>query len=298
MILKKLKNSLIQAGLSAEEIRRVDQAMKHTNSVGFDHWGVNPETLKASLSASSWLYRHYFRVAVNHVERVPEGRCLIIANHGGQIPLDGMLIATSLMLEANPPRLARGMVERWAPGLPFVSTFFSRNGQVTGDIRNCRDLLENEECVMVFPEGVGGSGKTIFHRYELQRFGTGFVRLALETKCPIVPVAVIGCEETLPSFSGLPWLSKKIGIPYIPVVPTGLVPLPTRVTIRYGEPLRFDGDPEMPDRDVEKLVEKVKDSIRFEIDAGLRARGEKIFTASAVDPAPGKGEEGDGHGGR
>ena len=156
-MLKKLKQALIRAGLTEEEKSRVDRALHRLNSVGFDQWGVNPETVKASLASTLWLYKKYFRVVTHGIENVPPGRCLIIANHGGQIPIDGMLITTALMLEGEPPRLARGMVERWAPGLPFVSTFFSRNGQVTGDHRNCRELLENDESVMVFPEGVGGS---------------------------------------------------------------------------------------------------------------------------------------------
>jgi 1-acyl-sn-glycerol-3-phosphate acyltransferase len=233
------------------------------------------------VSSVAWFYRKYFRVETTGIENIPKGRCLIIGNHGGQVPIDAMLVTASLLLEGNPPRLARGMVERWAPSLPWISTFFARCGQITGDVRNCRDLLENDECVMVFPEGVGGSGKTIFHRYELQRFGTGFVRLALETKSPIVPTAVIGMEESLPSISGLAPLAKSLGIPYIPVVPTGPIPLPTKVTIRYGAPLLLSGDPDAPDSEVERLVEQVKNALRFEIEAGLKIRGEKIFTGAA-----------------
>lgn len=278
----KLKSALIQAGLTDDEKSRVDRALKNLSSGGFDQWGVNPETVKASLASTLWLYKKYFRVETTGIENVPAGRVLIIANHGGQIPIDGMLIATSLLMKAEPPRLARGMVERWAPGLPFVSTFFSRNGQVTGDHRNCRELLENEECVMVFPEGVGGSGKPIFKRYELQRFGTGFVRLALETKAPIVPVAVIGCEESLPSLTDLKPVARKLGIPYIPIVPTGLIPLPTKVTLRFGEPIRFDAHPDSPDSEVEKMVEQVKNAIRLEIELGLKARGEKLFTRAGI----------------
>lgn len=279
---RKIKQTIIESGLTADEKTRVMSAMKHLNSAGFDTWGVNPETLQASLVFSLWLYRHYFRAHTKGSENIPEGRCLIVPNHGGQVPLDGMIIATALMLECNPPRLARGMVERWAPSLPFISTFFSRNGQVTGDSRNCRDLLDNNECVMVFPEGVGGSGKTIFKRYELQKFGTGFVRLALETKSPIIPTAVIGLEEALPSISDLKPLAKLFGIPYIPVIPTGFIPLPTRVSVRFGKPLTFDIDPEAPDSEIETAVEKVKASIQQELTEGLKLRGEKIFTGSAL----------------
>src|SRR5687768_16300444 len=117
-MLRKLKSALIQAGLTQDEKDRVSRAMRNLISVGFDQWGVNPETLKASLATTLWLYKNYFRVTTHGIDNVPQGRALIIANHGGQIPLDGMMIATSLLLEGNPPRLARGMVERWAPSLP------------------------------------------------------------------------------------------------------------------------------------------------------------------------------------
>src|SRR5690606_38472028 len=179
-----LKQKVINAYLSDDEKSRVERALKHLASTGFDPWGVNPETLKASLASTIWFYRKYFRVITHGIQNVPAGRCLLVANHSGQVPIDGMLIATAVLLERDPPRLVRGMVERWAPSLPFVSTFFSRCGQVTGDIHNAKALLESDECVMVFPEGVAGSGKTIFERYELQRFGTGFVRLAMEKKTP------------------------------------------------------------------------------------------------------------------
>lgn len=277
-----IRDQLIQKFLTPTEEVRIEKALHHLNSAGYDDWGVNPETLKASLASSLWFYRKYFRVETKGLENIPHKRVLLIANHSGQIPIDGMLIASSLLLEADPPRLARGMVERWAPSLPFISTWFARCGQITGDIRNCRELLERDECVMVFPEGVTGSGKTIFERYELQKFGTGFLRLALETRTPIVPIAVIGLEESLPSISNLKFLSKKIGIPYIPVVPTGLIPLPTKVTIRFGEPLLFDVDPNAPDSEIETLVDRVKFSIRNELEIGLKQRGEKIFTGSAL----------------
>jgi len=282
MILKKIKNALIEAGLTSDEKSRASQALHHLNSVGFDPWGVDPETLKASLASTIWLYKNYFRVVTHGLKNIPTGRLLIIANHSGQVPIDGMLIGTSMILECNPPRLVRAMVEKWAPGLPFVSTFFSRLGQVTGDHHNCRELLENDECVMVFPEGVAGSGKTIFKRYELQKFGTGFIRLALETKTPILPVAVIGCEESLPSISDLNPFAKKMGIPYIPIIPTGLIPLPTKVTLRFADPISFQADPDCSDAEVEKMVEQVKNAIRLEIELGLKARGEKIFTGAGI----------------
>lgn len=281
-MMRELKLKLINSYLSDEEKSKIERALKNLASTGFDPWGVSPETVKASIASTLWLYRRYFRVVTHGLENVPTGRCLFISNHSGQVPIDGMLITIALLLELEPPRLIRGMVERWAPSLPFVSTFFSRCGQVTGDIHNAKNLLERGESVMVFPEGVTGIGKTIFNRYELQNFGTGFVRLAMETKTPIIPIGVIGCEEALPSLNKLSPLAKKMGIPFIPVIPTGPIPLPTKVTLRFGKPIHFDGNPDEPDSEVRKKVDSVKDAIRTELKAGLEARGERIFTGVGI----------------
>jgi 1-acyl-sn-glycerol-3-phosphate acyltransferase len=279
-----LKRFLIRQGVRHELDERVERAVMHVNSAGFDDWGLDPQTLKATLSVTEWIYRKYFRVRAENIERIPEGRCLLVANHGGQVPLDGMLIAMSVLLDGNPPRIARGMVERWFPSLPFISTLFMRCGGMVGDHRNCRLLLEREECVLVFPEGVKGSGKSIYDRYKLQKFGTGFIRLALETGAPIVPVGVIGCEETYPGIFNFKKLAKLVGAPYLPVTPffpflgpIGMLPLPTQVSLRFGEPLKFDVDPEAPDAEIEALVEKVRVALDAEIQTGLAERGGKLF---------------------
>jgi 1-acyl-sn-glycerol-3-phosphate acyltransferase len=279
---------LIERGLTPFEIERIENAVQ-VNSAGFDDWGLDPETIKVSLVALRWFYRSYFRVETVGIEKVPQGRVILAANHGGQVPVDGLLIALSLMLDADPGRIVRAMMERWVPSLPFVSTFFSRTGQVVGDHRNCRDLLEHEQAVLVFPEGVRGSGKTVFQRYKLQSFGTGFVRLALETRAPIIPVAVIGCEEAIPSILNFKPLAKLIGAPYFPITPLfpflgpiGALPLPTKVTIRFGDPICFEEDPDAPDSVANELVGKVKRTIESEIAIGLKQRGHKLFTGGKL----------------
>jgi 1-acyl-sn-glycerol-3-phosphate acyltransferase len=268
-----------------EELRsKIDRAIVGVNSAGFDDWGLDPKAILTSVSAIEWVYSKYFRVESVNIDRVPDGRVLLVANHGGQIPIDAALIMMSMLLDRQPPRLARGMVERWFPVLPFVSTWFMRCGGMVGDHRNCRLLLERDEAVLVFPEGAKGSGKLYTDRYKLQRFGTGFVRLALESKAPIVPVAVIGCEETYPSIMNLGSLAKLVGAPYLPITPLfpflgplGMLPLPAKVTLRFGEPIRFDADPEAPDAQVQNLVDQVRDALAAEMRTGLSKRGEKIF---------------------
>ena len=138
-----------------------------------------------------------------------------------------------------------------------------------GDPVNCNKMLQNDEAIIVFPEGVRGSGKPYKLRYQLQRFGNGFMHLALANKTPIVPVGVVGCEETMPSIANIAPLAKLLGVPYIPIAPP--LPLPARVYLNFGEPMHFTGDVDNEDAVTEK-VEEVKTEIRRLIDVGLGQR--------------------------
>jgi 1-acyl-sn-glycerol-3-phosphate acyltransferase len=258
------------------------------NSAGFDRWGLHPESLRKFAPFMYILYKKYFRVEATGFENIPDGRVLYIANHGGQIPLDAMMIGLSLLLESEPPRIARAMVERWVPTVPFVSSLFTRLGSMIGDPNNCRELLHHDQSVMVFPEGVRGSGKLFKERYQLQKFGTGFMRLSLETKAPIIPVAVIGTEETYPSLYNFKQLAKVLGAPYFPITPffplfgpLGLVPLPSKITVRFGKPIYFDGNENEPEETIREKVQKVKEALQAEINLGLEIRGDRIFSGAA-----------------
>jgi 1-acyl-sn-glycerol-3-phosphate acyltransferase len=171
------------------------------------------------------------------------------------------------------------MGEYYLPTIPFFSVFMHRVGSVVGTPSNCAHLLAHEEAIMVFPEGERGFVKTFRQRYQLQRFGLGFMRLALETGTPIVPVGIVGGEEQSPGLANLRPIGRLIGSPAFPVTLTfpwlglaGFVPLPVKFHIRFGEAMRFVGDPSEEDASIEKKVEKVKDRIRALIAEGRRAR--------------------------
>jgi 1-acyl-sn-glycerol-3-phosphate acyltransferase len=285
MIKSWIQTAVQEVALPDQLRKKLENAPVQLGSTGVDPWGLDPETAKTSAALLHWLYRDYFRVETTGLESLPKGRCLVYANHSGQIPIDGLLLGMALYFDANPSRIARGMVERWAPSLPFISSLLSRLGTVVGDPVNARALLNSDQCILVFPEGLRGIGKSITKRYELQKFGTGFVRLALETQTPIVPAAVIGCEEAYPGIAHLHKLAKMINAPYIPITPFfpflgvfGMIPLPTKVTIRFGQPIIFKGDPEAPERELAPLVETARAALKKEIDEGLRIRGNHIFT--------------------
>ncbi|MCA9523579.1 MAG: acyltransferase family protein [Myxococcales bacterium] len=264
---------------SSDDLAKLDRLPTQLNEYGFDPFGFQPEFAKLVVPLFALIYRHYFRVKVYGIENLPAGRCLLIANHSGQIPLDGMMIGCSILLDADPPRFIRSMIERWIPSLPFVSVFFARLGQVVGTPENCERLLRRGEAILVFPEGSRGISKEFRRRYQLESFGLGFMRLALATETPIVPIAVVGAEEQAPSMLNFEALAKLLNMPSFPVTPTfpllgplGLLPLPVRYHIHFGEPLQFEGDPNDEEDEIGRKVEVVRSTIQRMLHDGLSQR--------------------------
>jgi 1-acyl-sn-glycerol-3-phosphate acyltransferase len=268
------------ASLQEELEARLAALPTTLNEYGVDPFGFDPRYVASFVLPLAALYRYWFRVETRGVERVPAGRVLLIANHAGNtFAYDGAMLGMALLLEGRPPRAARAMGEYYLPTIPFFSTFMHRMGSVVGTPENCAQLLERGEGIMVFPEGERGFVKTWSQRYRLQRFGTGFLRLALETETPIVPVGIVGAEEQSPGLVRSRWLGRLIGAPVAPITltfpwlgPASLLPLPVKFRIHFGEPLLFDGDASEDDAEVERKVEVVKDAIRGLIAEGLEAR--------------------------
>jgi 1-acyl-sn-glycerol-3-phosphate acyltransferase len=253
--------------------KRIASLAKGQNEYGVDPFGFSLDYALWAIAPLVWMYRHYHRVRTYGIERIATGRVILVANHSGQIPVDAAMIGISLLLEANPPRALRSMVEKWVPTLPYVSTFMARTGQIVGTPENCRRLLEGEEAILVFPEGVRGISKLWPQRYQLQEFGLGFMRLALETGAPILPVAVIGGEEQAPALMQLKPMAKLLGFPAFPITPTLLpLPLPSRYHLHFGEPMHFTGRADDEDAELDKKVRAVRTTLHAMISDGLRDR--------------------------
>jgi 1-acyl-sn-glycerol-3-phosphate acyltransferase len=253
---------------------RLEKLTPPRNEYGVDPYGFDLDFAVAAVAPFLWLYRKYFRVEVHGIEHVPaEGRALLVPNHSGQLPFDAAMLGISLLVEMDPPRFARALVEKWVPTLPFVSSFYARLGQVVGTPENCRRLLAAGEAILVFPEGVRGLNKPFRERYQLQDFGLGFMRLALETEAPIVPIGIVGAEEQAPALVDLKPLARLLAMPSLPITPTPLaLPLPTRYHIHFGAPMRFTGSADDEDALLEEKVREVKRAIQALLDEGLRAR--------------------------
>jgi 1-acyl-sn-glycerol-3-phosphate acyltransferase len=258
---------------------RVDRLPTRVNEFGFDPYGLRPAVIRRSSLPGVLLYRYYFRAECHDIENVPRGRMLLVANHAGQLPFDALMLSIAMLLEAEPPRIVRGMGEFWIPRIPWFNVIAARGGMLVGTPQNCVSLLEAGECVMVFPEGVRGMNKPFSERYRLQRMGLGFMRLALETDTPIVPVGIVGSEEQQPGLANLPRLGRLFGMPAFPITlgfpwlgPLGILPLPVKYHLYFGEPMRFEGAPTDEDASIEEKVDEVRREISNLLERGRRER--------------------------
>ena len=253
-----------------------------------DELGMDPQHVERYRPLFDFLYERYFRVQTEGIENIPaQGRAVIVSNHSGTVPFDGLMLKTAVAREHSAARELRWLTEDFITYLPFVGSFMNRMGAVRACQENAERLLGREKLVAVFPEGVKGMSKLFRDRYKLQRFGRGgFVRLCLRTRTPIVPTAIIGAEETNPILFRFETIAKSFGLPYIPITPTfpllgplGLLPAPTKWTIRFGRPLDLSGyGPGAADDQilVGRLAEEVRTTIQDMLDQGLSAR-ESVF---------------------
>ena len=211
------------------------------------------------------------------------GAGLIVANHSGVLPWDGAMIKLAVLHEHSARRDCRLLALDMFALLPFLAPLLARFGEVRASQENGQRLLERGELVGVFPEGVKGIGKSFKKRYKLARFGRGgFVRLAIKTGAPLIPCAVVGAEEIHPVLAKANWIGRPLGLPYFPITPTfpllgplGVVPLPSRWSIEFADPI--------PTRDlgadaaddpllVNRLTREVRDTIQDMIDGRLARR--------------------------
>jgi len=249
-------------------------------------WGFDEEFAEVALPFMEFLYRRYWRVEVDGLLNVPShGRALLVSNHAGSFfPWDAFMIGTAIVEDHPLPRFARFLVLNWAFELPYLSVAIRKFGGVPASPYNAIRLLEQDELVGVFPEGVKGTGKDFRDRYRLQRFGRGgFVELALRTGSPIVPVAVVGSEEIYPKLGESQTLARLTGAPFFPITPTfpwlgplGAVPLPSKWRIEFCDPIDTAGygpDAASDRTLVFELSERVRETIQEKVYENLVKRG-------------------------
>jgi 1-acyl-sn-glycerol-3-phosphate acyltransferase len=266
--------------IDPEIAARIEAIDLEFNKFGIDPYGIDKNDLTRFVSAFAWIYK----VHVYGLEHVPsEGRGLLVGNHSGGVAIDGMMVMGSMLLDAEPPRLPHAMIDKFIHEFPGVSQVMSRMGQFTGNPDQARRLLNAERLVLAFPEGARGTAKLAKDADSLVDFGTGFMRLALETKSPIVPFGFVGGGDALPTIANLKRLGRLLGVPYVPITKwILLVPKPTRFQLLYGKPMYFEGTGHERDEVVSEMVVQVKERIRDLIRQGRQLREQEISEEDLV----------------
>jgi 1-acyl-sn-glycerol-3-phosphate acyltransferase len=241
-----------------------------------DEYGFDTEiTERFFMAALRPIAQKWFRVEVRGADNIPAtGGALVVSNHSGTVPLDGLM--TMLKIHDETGRFLRPLGADLVFRLPVVSALARKSGATLACSEDAERMLSGGELVGVWPEGFKGIGKPFSERYKLQRFGRGgFVSSALRTGVPIVPLSVVGAEEIYPLVGNLPSLARLLGVPYIPITPffpllgpLGMVPLPSKWLLEFGEPIRTDAyDPDEADDPM--LVFNVTDQVRETIQQTL-----------------------------
>jgi 1-acyl-sn-glycerol-3-phosphate acyltransferase len=253
---------------------------RFTGEYETDEWGLDWELLDAARPFFTFLYKVYWRVEATGLENIPnQGRALLVSNHSGQLPWDGMMVATAVLSDHPAQRLVRSLHATLLSTVPFVSPMLARVGQALATVENGIRLLEQDELVAVYPEGYKGIGKAYKDRYKLARFGRGgFVKMALAAQAPMIPVAVVGAEETNIGLAKIPMPQNLTGVPYIPITATfpwfgllGWLPLPTKWSIDFGQPITLESyGPQGADNLV--LVSQLTDQVRNTVQVILHDR--------------------------
>jgi 1-acyl-sn-glycerol-3-phosphate acyltransferase len=273
------------SGLTWANVARAWSALYFSwHSEDVDAFGFDRKFTETLRPLFEFLYTVWWRVEASGLENVPaSGPALIVANHSGVLPYDGLMVNVAIRHEHPARREVRMLALDMFALLPFLAPLLVKTGAVRANPENGERLLRSGELVGVFPEGVKGVGKRFKDRYKLARFGRGgFVRLALRTGAPIVPCAVVGAEEIHPNLATANWVGRPLGLPYLPITPTfpllgplGLVPLPSKWSLDFADPLPMTAyGPEAADDPilVNRLSEQVRHQIQQMIDGRLARR--------------------------
>jgi len=238
----------------------VIEAAFHDEGHGYDLFGLHPPTLERATKIAGAAYDRYFRITSHGIEHIPaSGPTILVANHGGVLPIDAGLLCIDVLRRLTPTRIPRPIADHFVPNLPFVSTLFARCGMVDGTRENVAHLLARGELVAIWPEGTTGPAKRFRDRYQLQDWRIGFAELAIRFHATVVPVAILGIEESWPLATKL--ATHWFGAPYLPI-PAWPIPLPTHIHFEYLPPYQFRDDPRTAANQVREVVQRQLHDLR------------------------------------
>jgi 1-acyl-sn-glycerol-3-phosphate acyltransferase len=272
-------------GVTWASLARLQRALYFAwHSEETDEFGADARFAETLEPIFEFLYAVWWRVEASGTEHVPaSGPGLVVGNHSGVLPYDGLMVQLAIRHEHPARRLCRMLALDMFALLPVLAPMLSKSGSVRANPENAERLLRQGELLGVFPEGVKGVGKRFSERYKLARFGRGgFVRVALRTGAPIIPCAIVGAEEIHPVIGKADWVGRPFGLPYFPLTPTfpwlgplGVVPLPTKWSLDFGEPIDVSEygaegaeDPIL----VNRIAENVRETLQRMVDGRLARR--------------------------
>lgn len=249
-----------------------------------DEWGRSERARALARRLSDPVYARWFRAEWEGLDRIPAtGGALLVGNHAGAVPFDAPVVMHGIETELGRP--VYGLADYWFRSVPVVGTLWSRFGGVPGHPDNAYRIVHDQgQLALVFPEGEKGPSKPYAQRYQLQRFGRGgFVEIAMRAGVPVVPIAIVGSEETMPMLWQVPAVARALGLPYFPVTanmlllgPLGLVvPFPAKFRLRVLEPVTFDAPPardRYPKSRVMDGAERIRSAIQEAVCDMLRDR--------------------------
>lgn len=249
----------------------------------WDEFGRDSHAIERVLPFGKFLAQRYFRTLVTGFEHLPkQGPCLLVANHSGSLPIDGLVLSFALSSQSPAPRHVRWLTEDFVQNLPFLGTYLQRLGAVRASRENVLRLFQRGECVVAFPEGFKGYAKPPSQFYRVQRLGRGrIVALCLEAGVPLLPCAVVGGEEASPSFRRLEAMERWLGMPYFPITPTfpwlgpaGLLPAPSRWHIDIGPAFLTGTEPAFADDPlhIAELTNRLRTILQERLDLLLSKR--------------------------
>ncbi len=255
-----------------EVVDRVKRVQLQWGDHGIDPFGIDQNEIGHAYTILKFLYRSYFHVESFGLDHIPpKGRVMLVGNHSGGVAIDGAMVVASMFFELEPPRLAQAMADKFLNRIPYASQLTSRLGHFTGLPEHAERLLNDDRMLVVFPEGARGTAKLAKDADTLVRFGTGFVRLALETNTPIVPFGFVGGGDALPTVANIS--GKMFGVPYIPVPRYGIpLPRPTTFQLLYGAPITLEGTGNENDAEIHGMVEQVRARVSWLIQQGRDLR--------------------------
>jgi 1-acyl-sn-glycerol-3-phosphate acyltransferase len=269
-----LEALITEAPLESLKRRRPDFCRRYEGKD--DEFGFDLSWYAASDPIFRFCYEEYFKVDFRNLENIPgQGRAIVVGNHSGVLPVDGAMMSIGMCNMHSSPRPIRYLITDWFFHLPFFGEWMAKTGQVRGTLENAEKLLAKEELVGIFPEGVRGVGKPFRDRYRLIDFHPGFVKLAIATQSPIVPVATVGGDEIFPNFVNLRQIALFLKFPFFPITPAfpwmpfpfWLMPLPIRWVVNVHKPIDLGYPPERAtDR---KLVRRLAKEIQYQIQRDL-----------------------------